>query len=98
MKVFYKKGVHVVIHFPAHELKQALSVLKALAQFFGGAFLLEAAKELENDLFPKLEYKSKFHLCTKCCTELHEDEDNSIRINGAWMHRTCPVLKNKRPN
>jgi len=97
VKVFYKKGSHVIIHFPAHEFKQALAVLKALAQFFGASFIFDAAKELEDDLAPKLIYMSKFHICEKCCVELHEDEENSIKINGAWKHVTCPVLKNKRP-
>jgi len=97
VKVFYKKGSHVIIHFPAHEFKQALAVLKALAQFFGASFIFQAAKELEDDLTPKLTYRSEFHLCEKCCMELHEKDENAIKVNDAWRHVRCKPLKDKRP-
>jgi predicted sulfurtransferase len=98
VKILYKKGSHVIIHFPAHEFKQALSVLKAMAQFFGASFIFDAAKELEEDLTPRLVYRTKFHLCPKCCMELHEDEANSIKVNESWQHAKCKELKTKRPN
>lgn len=93
MKVYYNKGKSVIIHFPAHELKQALAVLKALAQFFGASFLWKAAQDLENDLEPKLVYKNYFHICHSCFTELDERDDNTFSINGDWKHRVCPHLK-----
>lgn len=95
MKVYYEKGRHVIVHFPAHELRQALAVLKALAQFFGASFLWKAAKDLETDLdeTPRLVYKSEFHICEECCMELHEKDENSVRVNDSWKHYKCPQLK-----
>jgi regulator of replication initiation timing len=95
MKVFYKKDTHIIIHFPADELKQALAVLKALAQYFGAKFLFQVAGELEKDLneTPRLVYKSEFHICEKCFMELHEKDENSVRVNDSWKHHKCPQLK-----
>jgi len=93
MKVFYKKGAHVIVLFPAHELKQALGVLKALAQFFKEKFIFDVAKDLENDLTPKLAYTSYHSLCIKCACELDKRDRDTFEIEGRFFHRVCPTLK-----
>jgi hypothetical protein len=93
MKIIYVKGKHVTIYFPPHEMKQALGVLKALAQFFKLSFIYKVAEDVERDLLAPLQ----FHLCTNCCMEIDIRKDEYVHVDDTYLHRTCPVLKDERP-
>lgn len=102
MKVFYKKGEHVIILFPANELRQALGVLKALAKYFKAWFLVDVAAELEVDLEeakrPKLPAPpTYYHICTNCFTEIDVRTDSYVYVDDSYIHTSCPILKENRP-
>lgn len=97
MKVFYSKGKHVIIHFPAKELKQALGVLKALAKYFNADFILKAAGDLERDLTPCLAYSLTTRICENCFTEISLSSDEYVHVDDCYMHKNCPPLKEGRP-
>lgn len=97
MKVFYSKGKHVIIHFPAKEMKQALGVLKALAQYFKADFLFKAAQELEHDLQERITYDPRYHPCENCFTEIDVRTGNCMYVDSTWLHKECPTLKGGRP-
>lgn len=99
MKVYYKKGEHVIIKFPSHELKQALGVLKALAQYFKARFLVDVAKELEKDLeTPLLPTPPVYHhICTNCFCEIDTRKDSYVHVDDQYIHVSCPELKPNRP-
>lgn len=97
MKIFYKKDSHVIIKFGDNELKQALGVLKALAQYFRAEFIFDVAQELEDDLKPKqLTYSVYHHICEKCFCEIDTRDGNYLKVNGEWRHESCPPLKDNR--
>lgn len=102
MKVFYKKDTHVILLFGSTELKQALGVLKALAQHFKVKFLHDAAGDLERDLAqPRLGYVMHTKICEECGTEIDLNGENKNHQkdedDDRWVHKTCPTLKPHRP-
>jgi hypothetical protein len=97
VKVYYTKGKHIVIFFPAKELKQALGVLKALATYFKADFIWKAARDLEDDLTPKLTFDSPYRICENCMCEIDLRGGNSMYVDNTWLHKTCPTLKEGRP-
>jgi hypothetical protein len=97
MKVYYSKGKHLVIYFPAKELKQAQGVLKALATYFKAGFLWKAHDELARDLQPKLAFDPSFHICTNCFCEIDIRTDSYVHVDDEWIHVVCPELKEGRP-
>lgn len=99
MKVYYKKGEHVIIKFGNHELKQALGVLKALAQYFKATFLLDVAADLQRDLDapPLLTYKLRYRCCENCFTMIDTRTDEYMHVDDTYLHKNCPQLKENRP-
>jgi hypothetical protein len=95
MKVYYKKGNHVIVYFPATEMNQALKVLKALAKAFHAPFIFRAAAEVEADLMPRLPYTPYYHLCEACKCEIDTRKDAYLHRNDRYTHQTCPVLKER---
>lgn len=96
MKVYYSKGKHVILYYQAHELKQALGVLKALAQYFGASFLHDVARELERDMQQlQLPFDPSYRLCEACKCEIDIRKGNYKHIDGRFTHLRCPVLKPK---
>ena len=99
MKIFYKKDQHVILKFGATEMKQALGVLKALAQYFKADFIFKVAQELQDDLFPKpkLPFVQYYRLCTKCFCEIDLRKDKFLHRIGekddTWEHQECKPLK-----
>jgi hypothetical protein len=102
MKVYYKKGEHVIIKFPSHELRQALGVLKALSKYFKSWFLVDVAADLERDLEeakrPKLPAPPIYHhICENCFMEIDVRKDSYVHVDDTYYHAVCPVLKENRP-
>jgi hypothetical protein len=92
MKVYYEKGKHVIVFFPAREMKQALGVLKAMAHFFKADFLFKVAGDVERDLTP-----TQYHLCENCCMEIDTRVESYLHVDDTYYHQLCPTLKENRP-
>lgn len=93
----------LLIHFPLPELRVALSVLRALYTVSKASFIREAIEEVEMMLRPKaLPFVNYFHWCELCGRDLDEREANTMHYMSGdkdyWRHKTCPPLKDKRPN
>ncbi len=99
MKIFYLKDSHVILKFGSTELRQALGVLKALAQYFRADFIFQIAQELQDDLFPKplLPYRHHVHLCEKCFRMMDIDKEAHLHHYGKdkdyYTHQNCPPLQ-----
>lgn len=103
MKINIDQTRGLLIHFPPNELRVALSVLRALYTVSKASFIQEAIEEVEMMLRPRLTLVSHYHFCSRCKCEINDQVgDNFLHIitstDDKWVHRTCPLLKEVRPN
>jgi hypothetical protein len=92
----------ILIVFPRKEVNVALQVLKGLNNVFKLSFIKEAIDDIEASLRPKLTLVSHFHYCQKCTCEIDDRVgDNFLHMitekDDKWIHRSCPPLKEVRP-
>ena len=104
MKINYLQHKMLALYFPVSELKFALAILKSIYAVAKLPFVKEAIDDITDDLLPrKIPFVSRYHVCENCTREIDEKVgDNFIHYQSEttdkWFHRTCPPLKENRPN
>jgi hypothetical protein len=102
MQIYLGTDGTVKLTFPKSELAVALSVLRAIYTVSKFGFIKDAIEDIEVMMRPKLTLFSHYHFCSKCFMEIDDRVgDNFIHIttdnDDKYVHRTCPVLKENRP-
>ena len=103
VKIDYRQGKGIALYFPVSELPVALGILRAIYSHAKLEFVAEAIKDLEDDLLTRiLPMVNHNHLCCSCYRMLDDRDPDSLHIvtetDEVYKHRTCPPLKENRPN